>query len=102
MTQAAQYGILRSRSDRMFYPRPMEELTSMLKSGAVRRISGFPSAFEEVEPSAKANAPEDLDSVPDEDSKVYETKVMTPEKPAAKRPRTQRFKPPVQPPKSAV
>ena len=74
----------------------------MLKSGTVRRISGFPSAFEEVEPSAKANAPEDLDSVPDEDSKVYETKVMTPEKPKpSRRPRTQRFKPSVSP-KSAV
>ena len=98
MTQTAQYGILRSRSDRMFYPRLMEELTSMLEAGKVKRISGFSSAFEEVEPSVKANAPEDLDSVTDEEgSKVYATKVMTPEKPAAKRPRTQRFRPPAQP-----
>ena len=90
-------GILRLKSDRMFHPRPMDELHAMLEAGTARKIAGNPFAFEEMEPSAKANAPEDLDSVPDEDPKVYATKVMTAEKPATRRPRARRDKPSAQP-----
>ena len=76
----------------------MDELNAMLEAGTARKIAGNPFAFVEMEPSAKANAPEDLDSVPDEDPKVYETKVMTPETPKpGRRPRNQRFKPSAQP-----
>jgi len=49
------------------------DVNKMLAAGTARKVNGMP-AYEEI---AKAQAPQDLDSVPDEDPpQQYQTKVM--------------------------
>ena len=60
------------RNGRFVFINPAE-LNKMLADGTARKIGAMP-AYEEV---AKAQAPQDLDSVPDEDpQQQYQTKVM--------------------------
>ena len=62
------------RNGRFVFIQPTE-LNKMLDAGTARKLGSMP-AYEEI---AKAQAPQDLDSVPDEDPpspQQYETKVM--------------------------
>ena len=61
------------RNGRFVFIQPTD-LTKMLEAGTARKLGSMP-AYEEI---AKAQAPQDLDSVPDEDPapQQYQTKVM--------------------------
>ena len=61
------------RNGRFVFVQPTE-LDKMLAAGTARKLGSMP-AYEEI---AKAQAPQDLDSVPDEDPppQQYQTKVM--------------------------
>ena len=76
--------ILRSTQwGRRLFPIDQDELDRMLKAGTARKVK---TGLYETR-QAESQAPEDLDSVVDEqeDGRVYETKVMVAEKPAPRR-----------------
>ena len=78
MTEAQ--GILRHYADKMFHPHPLSELRKLREAGKAVPIVGFNFAYDEVEPKAAAQAPEDLDSEPDEETEkpqTYTTRDMT-------------------------
>ena len=87
-----------------FIPIDREEAMRMVKAGTAEAYgTSTPYAYREVKPSPKAQAPEDLDSVEDEEpTQTYATRDMAAApkpapKPKPRKPRTSRYKPSVKP-----